>query len=315
MPDRTWKNLSLEELHADPERYSFSWPSPEARRETRRSVARYGLLRPPLAGLLDARVRVVAGNRRGEILKDLGVGEVAVGLVAEEGPALWDLLLEDQLLGGPLNPVEVGQYLEKRLRDTGETVEKIADTVFPRLGLAPRPAAAEDPRWIAGLPDEHKEAFARGAIPLQGVRLLRRAPREDALAVLELASGQVLGVNKFTEFARWCLEAGWASGQGVREWAERTEIREAIGSGTDLREVVRRLRYPRITRWEEEFTRDVRRARLPSEARIGHARGFEGGSLMCTVSFPGLGQLEETLRELLRALEEGRLGRLERYLG
>lgn len=314
MPNRTWQSVAIREICAAGDRYSFSWPSPEALEETRRSVERYGLLRPLRALRSRGRFELVAGRRRMEILAALGVEEAPVGLVEAEGRALWDLLLEDQLTAGPLNPVEVGLYLARRRRDTGEDAGEVAAAVHPRLGLAPRATAAEDPLWIAGLPDRYRDAFARGSVPQQGVRVLRRAPREDALAVLDLVSGHPMGVNKFTEFARWCLEAAWGEGQEVRAWANRREILEAPDA-TGLREVVRRLRFPAVTRWEGEFDRDLRSVGLPPGARVGHARGFEGGRLTCTVAFGTLAEFEDALRELLGALEDGRFACLERYLG
>jgi hypothetical protein len=117
--------IGLNDLESADERFSFSCPTAQEREELAQSLARFGQLRP-LLGLrgADGKVTVAAGARRVELLGD-GVAPGAVALVrvvddvaTTNLAALWELLLEDHLLGGEPNVVEVGLYacsiLEKR---------------------------------------------------------------------------------------------------------------------------------------------------------------------------------------------------------
>ncbi|MHB8764788.1 MAG: ParB/RepB/Spo0J family partition protein, partial [Deferrisomatales bacterium] len=190
-----WRVLRPGDLDRDPGRYCFSWPGPTGAAALAASLGRFGLLRPLLARAGAGRPLLVGGHRRLAALVTLGVAEVPVRVVAGgDGPELWDLLLEEHLDGRPLNPVELGLYALRRGEATGEAPEELAGRVLPRLGLPPRAAALEDPRWIAGLPERHRDAFAEGALPAQGVRVLAQAARDDALAALDLLAPFRLGV-------------------------------------------------------------------------------------------------------------------------
>jgi hypothetical protein len=313
---RGWKVIDRSELAAAPEAYSFSWPGPEAAEALTRSVERFGLLHPLLAISEGGRLTVVSGWRRLAALAKLGTRSTPVGLLEPRSPQhLWDALLEDRLLSGPLNPVELGLYARKRMEATGEDLPGVAAAVGVRPGLPEKAGSWEDHLWVAGLPDRHRAGFAEGRFPAQGVRVLSRAPREDALAVLELLGGARVGVNKFAELARWLLECAWREGLPVVAWAEREGLGGGAGDPEALRREARRRRFPTVTVWEESFPRDCSRARLPAEARLSHASGFEGGRLTCSLAFSSLGQLRALAAEVVAAVDEGRLDPLSRYLG
>jgi hypothetical protein len=301
------------ELVSDPETYSFSWPGPERAGELGASLRRFGLLRPLFAVEAGDGLKVVAGARRLRHLSEPDA--VPVGVVqASPVEDLWDFLLEDQLQAGSLNPVEIGLYARKRMAATGEDAASLSARVSARLGLPERPGALEDPLWIAGLPDPLKDAFAGGRLPAQGVRVLARAPREDALAVLAVLGRARLGANKFTELARSILECAWREGIPAADWLEREGLTAGAPDPERLRREVRRSRYPTVAAWEDSFQKDAAGARLPGGAHLSHPAGFEGGRLTCSLAFASLGELRSLLAELGLAVEEGRLEPLAKYL-
>lgn len=307
-------------LAVDTARYAFSWLTPGRAETLEGNIARFGLLRPLLGVEEGGTVTLVAGARRLAVAELLDLDEVWVRLVESDGgsldrPALWDLLWEDHLQNGPPNPVEVGLYLEKRMADTGETAENLARRVYERLGLPPRAGAGEDLRWVAGLPDVHKDRFATSELSMRGVRLLAEAPREDALAVLDWTKGARLSMNKFHETARWMTECAWRDGLGVDEWARKAGLDEVRGDGDALRDGVWGLRYPTLSRWTERFDEDRRGLGLPANANLAHARGFEGGRLRLTLSFGSIDELANAAREIARRAEAGEMDALEVYLG
>ena len=312
---RDWKLVGPSELATAPEAYSFSWPSPEAAGALVRSLRLFGLLHPLLAVSEGGRLTVLSGWRRRVALEELGAEPVPVGVLEPRSPQhLWDTLLEDRLLSGPLNSVEVGLYARKRMNATGEDLIGVSTALGGRPGLPEKPGALQDYFWIAGLPDRHRDGFAEGRFPVQGVRVLSRAPREDALAVLDLLGDARVGVNKFGELARWLLECAWRDGLPVSAWAER----EGLGIGATgpeaLRRDVRRRRFPTVTAWEDSFQRDCSRARLPAETRLSHAPSFEGGRLTCSLAFSSVEQLRALAVAVVAAVDEGRLEPLGRYL-
>jgi len=124
--------------------HSFSWPDPDRHARLRRSIRDFGLFVPLLVMEDRSGVTVVAGSRRLEVLVELGASSVPVRRAkAPNAEGLWDLLLEEQLLCGPLNPVEVGLYARKRMAATGEDADAVARRALPRMGFghAPRRSA------------------------------------------------------------------------------------------------------------------------------------------------------------------------------
>ncbi|GAB4258161.1 MAG: hypothetical protein Kow0092_05600 [Deferrisomatales bacterium] len=307
--------MKLGELVPDPARFSFSWPGPAEVRRIGESLARFGQLRPLLCMEEGGALHLVAGHRRVRLLEELGTLEAAVRRVhARSREELWDLLLEDHLDARPLNPVELGLYARRRAAETGESREELARKVLPRLGLPPKASRLEDPLWLSGLPHEDRDAFAEGRLPAQGARVLARADRDDALAILRLLRGASVGVNKFSELARWILECAWAEGEPAENWLAARGVGGAGQSVEALRAEVRRRRYPQLSAWESAFARDVGALSLPSGVRIAPPQGFEGGTLTCSVTFASADELGRALRALLERLEAGELAVLDRYL-
>jgi hypothetical protein len=187
--------------------------------------------------------------------------------------------------------------------------------VLGRLGLPDRAPAAEDPLWLADLPEQFRPPFAEGRLPLQGIRVLRRATRADALAVLALLGDMRVGVNRFAELAGWIFECAWREGDSVERWLRRAAVPRMQGAAEDLRRAVRALRFPSLCEWERTFPADVRECGLPDEVRISHAQGFEGGKLTLATTFACLDELERSLDRTLAALRSGALDRLGGYLG
>ncbi len=310
-----WVTVPVGELVVRPDRYRFSCPADPTPAALADSVARHGLLRPPLAAAEGGGWVLVAGHRRVAALRTAGLDAVPVRAVdIVDRPALWDLLLEDQLASGPLNPVEQGRYLRLRTADTGEPLEQLTSSVFPRLGLPPRVGAARDPLWISDLPEDLRQAFADGRLPTQGVRLLAGAPKDDAVAVLERLSRTRVGVNRFGELARSILECAWRDGLSAAAWLEREGLADRPGDPDALRAEVRRRRYPALAGHEDRFRRDLADLGLPGGVRVAHPRGFEGGRLTLSVSFETLDDLGRILDRLRHDLGAGRLAPLRRYL-
>ncbi len=308
--------VRIADLKQQPDVYSFSWPSREDEQRLCRSLQEFGLFHPLVAIRTSDGLLLVAGRRRARILGDLGVERAAVRVAeAGEPAALWDLLLEEHRVARPLNPVEIGLYVRARMGATGEDAGEVARSVLPRLGLPPRTGVLDDYLWVAELPAQLRSGFADGRLPVQGVRVVSRAPRDDALVLLSLLSRAPMGVNRFSELARSVLECAWAAGAPVDGWIREQGLEALADDPEALRREVRRRRYPRVAAHEADFERDIRSLRLPGNVRVTHPPWFEGGRLSCQIGFGSLRELEAAVAGLSDAAADGRLQALERYLG
>lgn len=276
---------------------------------------RFGALRPVACLDKAGSLTVISGARRLDILTASGASKVPVRILPETPPCLlWDFLLEEHLISRAMNPVELGLYCKLRAKGAAESADEIAKTVLPSLGLSSKASMLDDAKWIAELPAPLQQPFIDGRLPLQGVRVLRSASRQDALAVLELLAGARAGVNKFVEIARLIFECAWRENKSVEEWLGKGGLPEASGNIDKLRNILKSLRYPILHKLEAGFSADSRAVKLPKNVRLSHPKGFEGGRLDCSVSFSNLDQFKQTLQTLLQALDGGRLQCLSKYL-
>lgn len=309
------KTLPVELLRSGEEIYSFSAKGEEHQKALAESVARYGLLRPLLVLHEGEGYLVASGSARLRALKEAGMEEAPCAVFKGDESSLFDLLLEEALASGVLNPAEICLYLKKRMERTGEDAETLARSgVLEKLGLPPRPGAMDDPLFVAGLPKEELLRFAKGEIPFRGVRILASAPRGDALTVLELTRGLRIGQNKFHDLARQLLECAWREGITVKEWAKREKLYDFKGDGDQLREKVFSLRYPTVAGWSASFLDDAKLADLPANVRVEHSKGFEGGKLRLIISFGSLEELSKAAKEVEKKASAGDLDPLLKYL-
>ena len=296
-------------------RYSFSLKSPGERDALNDSLKRQGQLTPLLVVEDDGALTVAAGSGRFAALTMLGAEYIWVRRFTGSRKSLWERLLDEQLSGGGLNPGEVALYLKKRLADTKETAEELSLGLLERLGLPARHGALDDPLWIGGLEPPELFRYAFGELPIKGVRLLMKAKKEDALAILRATRGVRLGANKLNEVIKCALECAWRDGIGVQELLEREKLGRFGEDGETLRMALLKLRYPTVSEWEESFGVDTESLKLPGGVNISHTPGFEGGKLRITFAFPSLKYLDDNLKIVRDKIAGGDFASMEKYLG
>ncbi len=128
----------------------------------------------------------------------------------------------------------------------------------------------------------------------------------DQQALLGLARSLRLGGNHFNDFLDWCVEISLRDGCSIASVVDGKELAPTLSDGRmgrndrlkHAKEALRRLRYPRLTRVEDEVRARLRRLKLDPRIRITVAPGLEGG-LKVEIQAGGL----ETLARLAQELE------------
>ncbi len=107
----------------------------------------------------------------------------------------------------------------------------------------------------------------------------------DQRALLDLSRGLRLGGNHFNDFLDWCVEISLRDGCSIAAIIDRKELAPTLSDNRmgrndrlkHAKEALRRLRYPRLTRTEDEVRVRLRRLKLDPRIRIAVAPGLEGG--------------------------------------
>jgi len=107
----------------------------------------------------------------------------------------------------------------------------------------------------------------------------------DQAAMLRLARNLRLGGNHFNDFLDWCVEISLRDGCSIRSVIDGAELAPTLSDSRlgrndrlkHAKEILRRLRYPRLTRIEDEVRTRLRGLKLDPRIRVTVAPGLEGG--------------------------------------
>lgn len=150
-------------------------------------------------------------------------------------------------------------------------------------------------------------ARAKGLHPRTVNRWLRwNEPDKNAL--LTIAISLKIGENHLRDFMDWLEEIALRDGIGIRTVLENGSINEALANPRlgradkikRIKEQVRRLRFPRLSRTEDAIHARIRDLKLRSEIRLFVPPGLEGGAVK--VEFTAGSQ--EEFKQLVRRLAE-----------
>ena len=127
----------------------------------------------------------------------------------------------------------------------------------------------------------------------------------DQAAMLRLACTLRLGGNHFNDFLDWCVEISLRDGCSITSVIDGKELAPTLADSRmgrndklkHAKEALRRLRYPRLTRIEDEVSRKLRSLKLDPRIRITVAPGLEGG-LKVELQAGGVDALARLAREL-----------------
>ncbi len=135
-------------------------------------------------------------------------------------------------------------------------------------------------------PSEKITGYSRErGIHAQAVQRWLALSEADQNAVLRLARNLRLGGNHFNDFLDWCVEISLRDGCSITSVIDGRELAPILSDSRmgrndrlkHAKETLRRLRYPRLTRIEDEVRRRIRSLKLDPRIRITVAPGLEGG--------------------------------------
>lgn len=134
----------------------------------------------------------------------------------------------------------------------------------------------------------------------------------DREALLDLAQGLKLGENHFRDFLDWLEEIALRDGLSFRDVLNgaalaRISSDPRLGRSDKLKrmkEELRRLRFPRLARLEDEIESRVREMKLGPLIQISFPPGLEGGELTVQIKAASHETLQKLVEELVGALEK-----------
>ena|ERR671924_1546374 len=155
--------------------------------------------------------------------------------------------------------------------------------------------------------DVREYAKAKGLHPQTLNRWLLWA-EADRNGLFAIAMSLKIGENHLRDFMDWLEEIALRDGVGIRTILEAGPINEALGNPRlgradkikRIKEQLRRLRFPRLSRTEDAIRARIRDLKLQPEIRLFVPPGLEGGTVK--VEFTAATQVE--FKQAVRRLAE-----------
>jgi hypothetical protein len=140
---------------------------------------------------------------------------------------------------------------------------------------------------------------------------------EDQAALLAVTQELQLGENHLRDFVDWLEEILAREGGTIQEILSRDEIRqplEAKLSRNDklkaVKDTLRRIRYPRLSRLEAELRAAVKALDLGNRIQVSFPPSLEGEEIRVELKAGNLQELTDNLHRLQQRVEDGSLQRL-----
>ena len=127
----------------------------------------------------------------------------------------------------------------------------------------------------------------------------------DQEALLGLVQGLKMGENHLRDFLDWLGEIALRDGVSLSD-VLKISSDPRLGRSDKLKQIkeeVRRLRFPRLSRIEGEIQKRIREMRLKPQVQISVPPGLEGGSLTLQVRAGSYEELRELFGEIGRAFD------------
>ncbi len=140
---------------------------------------------------------------------------------------------------------------------------------------------------------------------------------EDQGALFAMAHVLQLGENHLRDFLDWLEEITTRDGGTIQELLARAEIAQPLRSTLSrndklkaVKEAVRRIRYPRLSRLEEELRASVKALDLGNRIQLSFPPTLEGEEITVEITARDPRELLDHLDRLQQRVADGSLRRL-----
>ncbi len=257
-----------------------------------RSITQHGLLHPPIARRIDQNTfEIVCGARRMRILQKIDAGAEVGCLLVDSALKTFDLLqilVTDQLTGGPLTDIETARFIRLCKTWCPVQAEKIIESA---TGVSGDSRCA---RYLALLDLEPpvREAVHRGLISPQVASSLASMSPSDRLYLTDLFARLSLNNNKqrrLIDLAQIIAAAGNCSLETLftRDYPElkQPSLDNIPQTATRLLQDLYERSHPLSSATQKQFLKQSAALNLPRNCSLSHSPAFEQEWVRLSIEF------------------------------
>lgn len=139
----------------------------------------------------------------------------------------------------------------------------------------------------------------------------------DHKALWEFVQELQLGENHLHDFLDWCEEIALRDGRTIADLLSKPELRHPLdaklGRNDKLKAVkdaLRKLRYPRLSRLEEDLRAAVKALDLGRQVQVSFPPSLEGDDITIEIKARNVKELSDNLARLGQRVDDGMMQRL-----
>ena len=239
----------------------------------RASIREVGVLQPVLLKERTDQYQIVSGFRRISVARELGHEEIESRIFGKElaDLELFSISLRENLTSRGFNAVEKAIAIEKLVDHFKVAPALVTRDFLPLFDLETNEKILNTFLSLAGMEEEVKRYVLKEEVSRSNIRRLAAFSAEDRREAMILLTSLKLGENSLREMLTLLGEIGKRDHSGVKKILHLREIEEVLShpelTSTQkterIKKVLVRLRYPRMSRLEEQFERKRRDVNLP----------------------------------------------------
>ncbi|MFQ5963424.1 MAG: ParB/RepB/Spo0J family partition protein [Candidatus Scalinduaceae bacterium] len=286
------------------------------------SISKVGLINPVILTKYrgsDEKFNIVCGYQRVMAFQKLGKKVIEAKVL--EGPTdegLFLLSLNDNLFSRVFNEIEKA-IVAKKFLDIGYSYERLMSEIAPLLGMPPNKKIVDKYLSLLNLDKEIKDSVARNQLELENAFLLISLGNEERKSVyVILFKESSTNVNEARDTIRNLLDLKRLEQKGIKELLSSKEITNILSDkkfnkrqkGEKIYKLIKSMRYPAISKKEEEFSESCKKLGIDNNVRITHSRFFEGNDIQITIKASEEKKLKIDLEKLLLNVKSGAFKRI-----
>ena len=264
------------------------------------SIRADGLLNLPFLTVTEDGFAVVSGFRRLAACTEMGMEEIRARILDPDLNPLECLriAISDNTLQRPLNLLETSRALHK-LSFHFDSDSRLAESTSS-LGLPSNPSVIKKIKNLCQLPGNLQRAIMDDTISLSMATELKDLPSVCAEAFAQLFAEFNLSLNKQREIVTLVKEIARREGITEQTLLEGRQLkcilddrdRDRGQRAREIRNYLRRRRFPHLVEAETQFENKRRQLQLGSDIKLIAPKHFEGTTYTLNLTFSSISQLK-----------------------
>jgi ParB-like chromosome segregation protein Spo0J len=278
------------------------------------SIKEIGLLNPPILRVLGEKYQIISGWKRILSCKELGLTELLCKIYYSSDLSDIDCLKivfydnKDNF-----SDLELAELI-KLFKDLCLIDDKaLMDNILPLLEIPSTRKHLDKYLCLASLDQAIKDAYYRDKITIEQCQMLSEIVSDNPVPMLEyLLLKYNLNNNESRQVMHIVEEIALRDLKSIPEVVSQAEdaINTENKGKNELRQELRRMRYPDLSAVEAKFKKAVQDLKLPNQINLLINQFFEGNDLEFRIKVKSTDELSQALHSLEGSLGSGDIEKL-----